>query len=99
MYAGDLADAIIRAVREFDSLPVLMNVGLGYDYTINEYYQAAANVLGYTGRFVHDLSMPVGMTRKVISMERQQAWGWVAHFDLLEGIDKTYSYYLKEYRR
>ena len=37
MYAGDLADAIVSAIRNFDTLPTYMNVGLGHDYTINEY--------------------------------------------------------------
>jgi len=96
MYAGDLADAMVRAIKEFDSLPDLMNVGLGYDYTINEYYQAAADVMGYTGGFVHDISKPVGMARKLVSVERQKAWGWAARHDLREGIEKTYSFYLKE---
>lgn len=94
MYAGDLADAMVRTIKEFDSLPVLMNLGLGYDYTINEYYQAAADVMGYTGSFVHDLSKPVGMARKLVSVERQQAWGWTARHDLREGVNKTYAYYL-----
>ena len=95
MYAGDLADALIRAIKEFGTLPSLMNVGLGHDHTINEYYQAAAEVMGYTGGFVHDLSKPVGMARKLVSVERQKAWGWSAQHAMREGIEKTYSYYLK----
>jgi GDP-L-fucose synthase len=95
MYAGDLADALIRALKEFDALPSLMNVGLGHDHTINEYYQAAAEVMGYTGGFVHDLSKPVGMVRKLVSVERQKVWGWSAQHAMREGIEKTYSYYLK----
>lgn len=96
MYAGDLADAVLRAVSNFDTLPAYMNVGLGHDYTINDYYQAAAEVMGYTGGFVHDLNKPVGMARKLVSVERQQAWGWSARQVLRDGIEKTYNYYLKE---
>jgi GDP-L-fucose synthase len=95
MYAGDLADVIVRALREFDTLPALMNVGLGYDHTINEYYRAAAEVMGYTGGFAHDLSKPVGMARKLVNVDRQKAWGWSARHDVREGIAKTYDYYLK----
>lgn len=94
MYAGDLADAMVRAIKEFDSLPALMNIGLGYDYTINEYYQAAAEVMGYTGGFSHDLSKPVGMARKLVNVGRQKAWGWVSRHDLQDGIMNTYAYYL-----
>lgn len=82
MYSGDLADAIIKSLSEFDSLPAVMNVGLGYDHTINEYYQAVAEVMGYKGSFDHDLSKPVGMSRKLVSVEKQKAWGWVAKNDL-----------------
>jgi GDP-L-fucose synthase len=96
MYAGDLADAIARSIKNFDTLPTYMNIGLGHDYTINQYYQAAAEVMGYTGDFVHDLSKPVGMARKLVSVERQQTWGWSARYNLREGIEKTYNYYLKE---
>lgn len=99
MYAGDLADAVVRAVKNFDSLPDYMNVGLGHDHTINEYYQAAADVLGYTGDFVHDLSKPVGMARKLVNVERQLAWGWIAQHALREGIEKTFSFYLKEHQQ
>lgn len=99
MYAGDLADAVVRAINNFDTLPAYMNVGLGRDYTINEYYQAVAEVLGYTGAFVHDLSKPVGMARKLVSVERQHAWGWAAGHDLRDGIEKTYNYYLKEHQQ
>lgn len=96
MYGGDLADAIVRAVNTFDSLPATMNVGLGHDYTINEYYEAAAAVMGYTGGFEHDLGKPVGMARKLVSVERQKAWGWTAQHNLREGIEKTYRYYLEQ---
>ena len=98
MYAGDLADAVMHAIKNFDTLPDYMNVGLGYDHTINEYYQAAADAMGYTGEFVHDVSKPVGMARKLVSVERMQAGGWTARHELHEGIEKTYSYYLREYQ-
>lgn len=99
MYAGDLADALVRALTHFESLPAYMNLGLGQDYTINDYYQIAAQIMGYNGSFVHDLSKPVGMARKLVSIERQLAWGWSAQHDLRAGMKKTYEYYLKEMPR
>ena len=47
MYASDLADAIFRAANNIDTLPELMNCGLGYDYSINEYYKTVADVIGW----------------------------------------------------
>ena len=45
LYAGDLADAILLAAENLESIPDLMNVGFGKDYSINEYYKTAASVL------------------------------------------------------
>jgi GDP-L-fucose synthase len=97
MYAGDLADALVRAIRDFDSIPAVMNIGLGHDHTINEYYQAVADVMKYEGSFVHDLSKPVGMARKLVSVERQLKWGWNARTSLKAGIAQSYEFYLMEH--
>ena len=73
-----------------------MNIGLGYDFSIDEYYQAVAEVVGYEGAFSHDLSKPSGMARKLVSVERQNIWGWSPTLDLETGLQKTYDFYLKE---
>ncbi|UDM16692.1 GDP-L-fucose synthase [Vogesella sp. XCS3] len=96
MFAGDLADCLVEAVVRFETLPALMNVGLGYDYTINEYYQAVADVMDYKGSFHHDLTKPVGMARKLVSVEKQVSWGWQPKHDLKSGIEKTFKFYLQE---
>jgi GDP-L-fucose synthase len=97
MYGRDLADAIVHSIKSFDTLPACMNVGLGHDHTINEYYETVASVMGYKGSFTHDLSKPVGMARKLVSVEKQKKWGWSPSHDLRSGIENTYSFYLKEH--
>jgi GDP-L-fucose synthase len=93
MYAGDFADVLMQAIFKFDTLPSMMNVGNGYDYSINQYYSAVADVLGYEGSFFYDLTKPVGMARKLVNVERQAAWGWKSHTNLNEGIRKTFNFY------
>lgn len=95
MCAADLADCIVLAIRQFDTMPGLMNVGPGHDYSINDYYRAVADVVGYTGSFVHDLSKPVGMMQKVISTSRLSKWGWQPKETLHEGLVATYDFYLQ----
>lgn len=95
LYAGDLADATLRALDRIDTLPDLMNVGLGHDHSINDYYAAAAEVVGWTGRFVHDLSRPVGMKRKLSDVSCLSAWGWQAPTSLRDGLRRTYDFYLE----
>jgi GDP-L-fucose synthase len=94
MFAPDLADAIWRAVESFDTLPDMMNVGVGRDHSVNDYYRIAAQVIGWQGRFVHDTSKPAGMKQKLVSTERQSAWGWAPATSLEDGIRATYHHYL-----
>ena len=97
MYAGDLADAVWKAVADPAALPGAMNVGLGHDHSINDYYATVADVIGWQGEFTHDLSRPVGMKQKLCSTERQTAWGWQAPTSLRDGIAKTYRHYLEHF--
>ncbi|ESU29997.1 putative GDP-L-fucose synthetase [Flavobacterium limnosediminis JC2902] len=93
MYAGDLADFVFFALDKFEDLPQNINVGLGHDYTINEYYEVIAKVLDFKGTFVHDLSKPVGMRQKLIDDTKLREFGWKHTTSLEDGIKKTIAYY------
>ncbi len=99
MYAGDLATAIWEAVARFDTLPELMNVGPGEDYSIDEYYDAIAEVVGYSGRFVHDLTKPSGTKQKLLAVGRMKEWGFAPARSLREGMRLAYDYYLNRPRQ
>tara|TARA_B110000003_G_scaffold64730_2_gene65444 strand:- start:2481 stop:3413 length:933 start_codon:yes stop_codon:yes gene_type:complete len=96
MYAADLADAIICSIEDFDNIPNNMNIGLGYDITVNEYYIEAAKVIGFTGSFTHDKTKPVGTTQKLVNIDLQTSWGWKPKTSLKAGLQKSYEFYLKE---
>ena len=93
MYAGDLADFIFYAIKNFGKIPQNLNVGLGVDYTINEYYQIIAKVIGYEGEFTHDLTKPIGMKQKLINDSKLLELGWKYKTSLEEGIEKIYDFY------
>lgn len=95
MCSEDLADCLIRAIDHFDSMPLIMNVGLGYDHSINEYYETTAQVVGYKGGFVHNLSKPVGMKQKLVDIEKLTQWGWHSQISILNGLTSTYEFYRK----
>ena len=95
MYSADLADAIFNAAKNMEILPNKINIGIGNDYTINEYYETIAEVLDWNGVFIHDLSKPVGMMRKLCDTSLQSNWGWKPKTSLKNGLRKTYQYYLE----
>lgn len=97
MYATDLANCIWQAAENFESLPSTMNVGLGEDWSVNDYYRIAAEVVGYEGQFKHDISKPVGMKQKLVNISKQADWGWMPNHSLREGLTATYQFYLQEY--
>jgi GDP-L-fucose synthase len=95
MYAGDLADFILLAATKVEKLPNTMNVGIGHDFTVNEYYQIISKIIGFNGYFKHDTNKPVGMRRKLCSVKKQIKIGWAPPTSLEEGIKLTYKFYKK----
>ncbi|MCI2235368.1 MULTISPECIES: GDP-L-fucose synthase [unclassified Helicobacter] len=96
MYAEDLAEFIFYAIKNFESMPQNLNVGLGHDYSIMEYYTIIADIIGYQGSFYFDAKKPSGMKQKTIDNQKLKKFGWSPKTNISEGIKKTYTYYLKE---
>ena len=94
MYAADLADGIWHMVDRLDELPAMVNLGMGHDRSILEYYQTAAEVVGWQGRYVFNHGRPEGMRQKKVSTTRQTSLGWLPTTSLRDGLAKTYQYYL-----
>lgn len=95
MYVEDLADCVEFCIENWEKVPLVMNVGLGYDYTVNEYYEVVKSILNYDGSFTHDLSKPAGMRQKLLDISKTREIGWGAKTSLEEGIKKTYEFYME----
>lgn len=96
MYTAELANFILFAIENFEQLPLMINVGLGYDHTILEYYQEIAKIIGFTGEFKFDLTKPVGMNRKLVDISKAAALGWTAKSSLTTGLTETYKFFLNQ---
>lgn len=92
--ASDFGEMVAACLDRFGELPEAMNLGLGYDHTVNEYYETIARVVGYAGTFEHDLTKPVGMKRKLLDISLQKRFGVTARMTLEEGVAETYRYFL-----
>ncbi len=97
MTASSLADFIFYALKNFEKMPQTINVGLGHDYSISEYYDAIAEVIGYETGFKHDLSKPIGMKQKLVDIQKLENFGWKNKINLKDGIKEAYQYYKQNY--
>lgn len=93
MYAGDFASFLNFSILNFDKLPRYLNVGLGIDHTVEEYYQTVARLMNFKGYFHYDLKAPTGMKRKLNDIKLLSDLGWKYSVDLEKGIKETIKYF------
>ena len=93
MNAADLAEFIYFVMDRFEKIPQNLNVGLGHDYSIAEYYRAVASVVGFEGSFEYDLNKPVGMRQKLVDVSQLESLGWRHKINLMDGINEAYNFY------
>ena len=93
LHVDDCADALVHIMKAYSGSQHI-NVGSGADVTINDLARLVAEVVGFNGEIVHDLSKPDGTPRKLMDGERMKALGWRPKIDLREGISSTYRSFL-----
>lgn len=96
MNAADLSDFIYFVMDRLEKIPQNLNVGLGHDYSIEEYYRAVASVVGFEGSFEHDLNKPVGMRQKLVDISQLESIGWTYKTKLIDGIKQAYEFYKED---
>ena len=94
LHVNDLADACIYLMKSYSgSEPV--NIGLGEDIAIGELAELVCEVVDYRGGIVYDTTKPDGTPRKLLDVSKLHSLGWQAKIPLREGIEQTYSWYLR----
>ena len=83
------------AASHFDALPDVMNIGLGTDYSVLDYYEAIAKAVGWTGLYTFNLDRPVGMKRKLVDVSHQLRLGFPPVSSLEQGLAETYNFFLE----
>ncbi len=93
-YVYDVSDWIASEISHLDKWPDLMNLGFGTDYSVEEFYQHAARVIDFTGKFKLDPSFADGMPTKLMdSSVAQENFGWSPKVSIDEGIRMTYEWW------
>ncbi|EHK7543011.1 GDP-L-fucose synthase [Vibrio cholerae] len=102
LYVDDMAAASVHIMEldnetyQANTEPMLshINVGTGVDCTIREMAETMAKVVGFEGKVVFDSSKPDGTPRKLMDVSRLTALGWHYQVNLLQGLTKTYQWFL-----
>ena len=72
-----------------------INVGSGTDVSILELARLVANITGYSGQIVTDVTKPDGAPRKLMDVTRLTSLGWQSKIALEDGVSKTFSWFLQ----
>jgi GDP-L-fucose synthase len=96
MHVDDLASAAVFLLENYDD-PETINVGSGQEISIAELATLIAGIVGFQGSFDHDLSQPDGTPQKTLDSSRLHALGWKPRWDLREGIEDAYRWFVANY--
>ena len=88
-----MARIIAFAAENLEKIPAILNVGSGIEYTVDECYSITAKILDYRGKFVHDLSKPSGIGRRLLDVKLMHKTGLFAQTSLEQGMKETIDYY------
>jgi GDP-L-fucose synthase len=95
IYADDLGDACIFAMKEYKGLEPI-NLGPGGDLSIAELAGMIREVTRFPGKILFDSSKPDGMPVKLLDTAKLRAMGWVSTVSFLDGLRSTYAWYLSQ---
>lgn len=93
LYVEDCAEAIVLAAERYNRAEPV-NVGAGFEISIQELVELIAEVTGFRGRITWDTSKPNGQPRRCLDTSR--AWeffGFQAKTDFPAGLRQTLEWY------
>lgn len=93
LYVDDLADACVYLMNTYSGNETV-NLGTGKELTIKELTELVAEVIGYEGEILWDVSKPNGTPRKLLDVSKLESLGWKYKTELPEGIRLAYEDFL-----
>jgi len=101
IYAGDVADGIIKAYEQKLTQPI--NLGSGTGVTIRQLAETLVDIYeemyGKKVGIEWDSTKPNGDAKRLMSTERAESVGIFQQVSLRDGLKETIDYYLNEYKK
>jgi len=95
IYIDDLVHALIFLL--FNDSPQLINVGTGYDISINGLACEIKNNAGFGGQIKFNESRPEGVSRKLLDSSKINGLGWNSVTSLSIGVYLAYKWFKENY--
>lgn len=93
LHVDDLADACYFLMKNYGGREFI-NVWSGQEISILELTRLIAEIIGFDGKIVHDLSKPDGTPRKLMDSSKLSMLWWGHSIDLDTGIRQAYADFL-----
>ena len=106
LWSEEMADACVFIMENVDFADLAkgkkeirnchINIGTGREISIYNLSQLIKKTIGYEGNIVFDPSKPDGTMRKLTDVSKLHALGWHHKIEIEEGVEKMYSWYVRE---
>lgn len=96
LYVDDAAEGIALAAERYDK-PDPVNLGAGFEITIRDLATLIADLTGFTGEIVWDITKPDGQPRRCLDVSRaEREFGFRAKTGFEDGLRTTIEWYRNE---
>ena len=92
MHVDDLAEAIIYFLNKKTN-ESLINIGSGYEKTINEYAKILIKISGKKLKIKNVKKNLNGVKRKLLNTNLAKKYGWVSKQNIVKKLEETYKFY------
>ena len=94
LYVEDAAEGICLAAERYDG-PEPVNLGAGFEITIQDLVRTIAKLMGFDGEIVWDRTKPDGQPRRMLDVSRaEKLFAFKARTGFEAGLRKTIDWYL-----
>ena len=98
LHSDDCADACVHLMKVYSDAEHV-NVGSGEDIAIYDLAKLIAQVVGFNGEILRDVTKPDGTPRKLMSARRIRGFGWAPKIPLSSGICDVYELFRSLWER
>ena len=98
LYVDDLAELCVYLMNNYSGNETV-NAGTGKEITIKELAKLVAEIVGYKGEIMWDVTKPNGTPRKLLDISKTKALGWTYKTELKDGIKLAYNDFLNNEKR